>query len=97
MERRFKRERYERAELTDALKEARGMITDQHNQIVEQQNQIAEQQNQLAEKDSQLAEKDNVIALSIKAFYSNGQSSEQIAALLNIPIFDVETVIKGLT
>ena len=97
MERRFKRERYERAELTDALNEARGMISDQHNQIVEQQNQIAEQQNQLAEKDSQLAEKDNVIALSIKAFYSNGQSSEQIAALLNIPISDVETVIKGLT
>ena len=97
MERRFKRERYERAELTDALNEARGMITNQHNQIVEQQNQIAEQQNQLSEKDSQLAEKDNVIALSIKAFYSNGQSSEQIAALLNIPIFDVETVIKGLT
>ncbi|MBR4273406.1 MAG: hypothetical protein IKQ30_11280, partial [Bacteroidales bacterium] len=89
MERRFKRERYERAELTDALNEARGMITDQHKQIVEQQNQIAE-------KDNQLAAKDNVIALSIKAFYSSGQSSEQIAALLNIPISDVETVIKGL-
>jgi hypothetical protein len=44
-----------------------------------------------------LAEKDNVIALSIKAFYSNGQSSEQIAALLNLPISDVETVIKSLT
>ena len=41
MERKFKRIRYERAELTDALNEAKDMIADQHKQIVEQQNQLA--------------------------------------------------------
>ena len=94
MERRFKRERYERAELTDALNEARGMISDQHNQIVEQQNQIAEQQNQLAEQQNQLT---NIIVSSIKGFYSLGATPDQIAAQLNIPNSEVETVIKSLT
>ena len=41
MERKFKRIRYERAELTDALNEAKDMINNQHKQIEEQKNQLA--------------------------------------------------------
>ena len=54
-----------------------------HNIFVEQQNQIAEQQNQLS--------------AMIKLSSSLGATPEQIAAQLNIPISDVESVIKGLT
>ena len=54
-----------------------------HNIFVEQQNQIAEQQNQLS--------------AMIKLSSSLGTTPEQIAAQLNIPISDVESVIKGLT
>ena len=53
-----------------------------HNIFVEQQNQIAEQQNQLS--------------AMIKLSSSLGATPEQIAAQLNIPISDVESVIKGL-
>ena len=54
-----------------------------HNIFVEQQNQIAEQLNQLS--------------AMIKLSSSLGATPEQIAAQLNIPISDVESVIKGLT
>ena len=54
-----------------------------HNIFVEQQNHIAEQQNQLS--------------AMIKLSSSLGATPEQIAAQLNIPISDVESVIKGLT
>ncbi|MBQ9212890.1 MAG: hypothetical protein IJ150_03000 [Bacteroidales bacterium] len=93
MERRFKRERYERAELADALKEARGMISDQHNKILEQQNQLTEQRNQLAAKDNKMAEqqkqlteqrnqlaaKDNKMAEQQKLFVKTLQSLGQSA------------------
>ena len=49
-----------------------------HNIFVEQQNQIAEQQNQLS--------------AMIKLSSSLGATPEQIAAQLNIPISDVESV-----
>ena len=54
-----------------------------HNIFVEQQNQIVEQQNQLS--------------AMIKLSSSLGATPEQIAAQLNIPISDVESVIQGLT
>ena len=105
MERKFKRFRYERAELTDALNEARGMISDQHNQILEQQNQLTEQQNQLAEQQNllteqqnQLAEKDKQMAETqitmIKFSASLGASPEQIAAQLGISVEMVKRVLE---
>ena len=79
MERKFKRIRYERAELTDALNEAKGMIADQHKQI--------------EEKDKALAAKDNQLAASIKMLSSFGASFDQIAAQLNISIDEVKKVL----
>ena len=84
MERKFKRIHYERAELTDALNEAKDMIADQHKQIVEQQNQLAAKDNQLAA----------MMATSIKALSSLGITLDRIAAHLNIPIDEVNKVLK---
>ena len=83
MERKFKRIRYERAELTDALNEAKDMIADQHKQI--------------EEKDKALAEKDNQLSAMIKMLSSLGASPDQIAAQLNIQIADVNSVSGKIT
>lgn len=51
---------------------------------------------ELKETKTQLAEKDNQLSAMIKFSASLGATPDQIAAQLNIPISDVETVIKGL-
>lgn len=45
---------------------------------------------------NKLAEKDNQLAASLKMLSSLGATPDQIAAQLNIPISEVERVIKGL-
>ena len=90
MERKFKRIRYERAELTDALNEAKNMITKQNTNLVEKDKALAEKENLLAEKNNQLA---SMMTASIKALSSVGISPDQIAAQLNLPIAEVNKVL----
>ena len=90
MERKFKRIRYERAELTDALNEAKDMISNQHKQIEEQQNQLAAKDDQLAAKDNQLAA---IMANSIKALSAAGITPEQISVQLNVPTDEIKKVL----
>lgn len=59
--------------------------------------ELEELRNELQYANSKLVEKNNQLAAALKMLTSLGATSEQIAAQLNIPITDVETVIKSLT
>ncbi len=81
MERRFRRERFERAELKDALNEAQTMISVQHNQ--------------LEAKDKQLEAKDKQLADSIKLLTSTGSITlEEIASKLKISVEEVNKLLN---
>ena len=75
MERKFKRIRYERAELKEALDDAKSVITEQHKEI--------------EEKDKQLTEQKQQLAASIKMLSSVGVAPDKIAAQLCIPLDEV--------
>lgn len=82
MQRKFQRDRIDKAILTDELNEAKDMIAEKNNQLIEKDNQ-------LIEKDNQLIEKDNQLASMIKFSSSLGASPDQIAAQLDISIEEV--------
>ncbi|MBO7143571.1 MAG: hypothetical protein J6W13_01910 [Salinivirgaceae bacterium] len=81
MDRKFARDRYEKAVLKDALDDAQVELT-------KKQQKLEEQQNMLATKDSQLA-------TSIKLLASVGVTIEQIAEKLNISVNDVKCLINN--